>query len=114
MLDSSAWRGINITQVTLKFTGHVRSQMKTGQLDFSFEGSTLRELLGTFFAEHDVRDLLLDDRDQLKPYARFVVEGRFSDFVGGLDARVVSGNMVTMINPYFVMWLPRLHAVTFF
>ncbi|MGE5262442.1 MAG: hypothetical protein ACM3S0_03605 [Acidobacteriota bacterium] len=92
-----------MTQVTLKFTGHVRSRMKSGQMDFSFEGTTLRELLRTFFPQHDVQDLLVDERDQLKPYARIVVEGRFSEFVGGLDAPITSGNMVTLINPYFVM-----------
>ncbi len=91
------------TNVTLKFTGHVRSRLKTGQMEYAFEGATLRDLVATFFSEYDVRDLLLDEQDQLKPYARFVVAGRFSELVGGMDARIASGDMVTMINPFFVM-----------
>ncbi len=91
------------TNVTLKFTGHVRSRLKTGEMEYAFEGRTLRDLATSFFSEYDVRDLLLNEQDQLKPYARFVIAGRFSELVGGLDARVTSGDMVTMINPYFVM-----------
>ena len=92
-----------MTQVTLNFTGHVRSRMRTGKMAFAFRGSTLGELLKAFFEQYDVRELLLDEQDKPKPYARLVVNGRFSEFVGGLGALIQPEDTITLINPFFVM-----------
>jgi len=57
-----------VTQVKLKFTGDVRSRMRADRMDFAFEGSTLGELLEALFAVHNLRDLILDETGNIKPW----------------------------------------------
>ncbi len=92
-----------MTKVTLKFTGNVHTRMDAYQMDFSFEGTRLRELLDALFAQHNnVRDLLLDESGNLKPYARVLVNGRFSELLQGLDTPVCDGDTIVLIHPYAV------------
>ena len=90
-------------QVTLKFTGDIWARMKTFRIDFAFEGTTLRDLLHALFKEYDLRDLVLDAQDQIKPYSRVVVDGRFSENVGDWDAPVQDNGEVVLIRPFLVM-----------
>ena len=48
-----------MTTVDVRCTGHVRTEIGHKQLDFAFEGDTLRAFLESFFAEYDVADLLI-------------------------------------------------------
>ncbi len=91
-----------MANVTLKFTGNVHTRVGAYQMDFSFEGTRLRELLNAVFARHNLRDLLLDESGNLKPYARVLVNGRFSELLQGLDTPVRDGDTVVLIHPYAV------------
>lgn len=92
-----------MTQVTLKFTGDVWSRMKTFHMTFAFEGKTLREMLKALFQQYNVRDLVLDENDRIIPWSRIIVNGRFSEFAGDLNAPLHTGDEVTLIHPFFVM-----------
>ncbi len=70
-----------MTEVTLKFTGHVWSRMKTHRMNFAFEGTTLGELLKALFKQYNLQDLVLDANDRIIPWSRVIVNGRFSEFV---------------------------------
>ncbi len=91
-----------MSDVTLKFTGHVRSRMGMDRMPFSFEGSTLGELLEALFVQHDLRDLLLDEADNVIPYSRIAVNGRFSYLIGDMDAPIKDNDLVVLIRPYAV------------
>ncbi len=91
-----------MANVTLKFTGNIHARVGAYQMDFSFEGNRLRELLDAVTARHAVRDLLLDASGNIKPYARVLVNGRFSELLQGLDTPVRDGDTVVLIHPYAV------------
>lgn len=88
--------------VTLKFTGNVYREMGTFGMNFTFQGNRARDLLEAFFDQHDLRKLLMNGDGELKPYARLLVNGRFSETIGGLDAPVQDGDTVVLIHPYAV------------
>ncbi len=91
-----------MANVTLKFTGNVHTRMGAYQMDFSFEGNKLRELLDAVTVQHSLRDLLLDASGNIKPYARVLVNGRFAELLEGLDTPVRDGDTVVLIHPYAV------------
>jgi len=91
-----------VTQVKLKFTGDVRSRMKADRMDFAFEGNTLGELLEALFATHNLRDLILNETGNIKPWARVAVNGRFSYTVGDMSAPIQEGDLVALLHPYVV------------
>lgn len=94
--------GGDLTKVTLKFTGDVRTRMGVNRMEFSFEGSRLEDLLESLFAHHDLRDLILDEDGHVLPYTRVAVNGRFSYLIGDLDASIQEGDLVVLMKPYVV------------
>ncbi|MFP4591089.1 MAG: MoaD/ThiS family protein [Halobacteriales archaeon] len=114
------------TTVTLRCTGHVRDAVGTPRLEFTFDGSTLRDLLDAFFEAYDVRDLLIASEgatdaahpwaptpselpgtwrsnpagDRTRPYARVLVNGRFNEHLDGLDTRLRDGDRVALMYPF--------------
>ncbi len=91
-----------MTNVTLKFTGNVHARIGAFRMDFSFEGTKLRDLVNDVVARYDVRDLLLDESGDIKPYARVLVNGRFTEVLEGMDTPVHSGDTIVLIHPYAV------------
>ncbi len=92
----------DLTQVTLKFTGHVRSRMGCDRMEFSFTGHTLGALLNDLFAHYDLRDLILNEEGEVRPWARVAVNGRFSYLIGDMDAAIHDGDLVVLIHQYAV------------
>jgi molybdopterin converting factor small subunit len=113
------------TTVEVRCTGHVRTAIGESNLSFAFEGETLREFLEAFFAEYDVRDLLIAETDadattsgwadppedppgtweknpegeQTRTYARVAVNGTFNEHLAGLDTRLRDGDRVGLMYP---------------
>jgi len=114
------------TTVTVKCTGHVRTEVGEPRLDFSFEGETLREFLDAFFAAYDVADMLIAETEaeattrgwapvdedlpgtwnanpegeQTRAYARVLVNGRFNESLDGLDTTLADGDRVALVYPF--------------
>ena len=114
------------TTVQVRCTGHVRSKVGTGRLEYRFEGQTLREFLDAFFAEYDVREMLIADTEdeattrgwapqldelpgkyaknsegeQTRRYARVVVNGTFNEHLDGLDTELTDGDRVALVYPF--------------
>ncbi len=112
--------------MNVRCTGHVRSAVGAPRLSFSFVGDTLREFLEAFFAEYDVRDLLIAETEadatahgwakppaelpgtwaknpegeQTRAYARVCVNGRFNEHLGGFDTRLSDGDRVALLYPF--------------
>jgi molybdopterin synthase sulfur carrier subunit len=94
--------GGNLTQVTLKFTGHVRRRMGRDRMEFVFCGHTLGALLSALFAHYDLQDLILNEEGEVRPWARVAVNGRFSYLIGDMDTSIHDGDLVTLIYQYAV------------
>ena len=77
-------------------------RMGVDRVDFTFEGNTLGELLEAVFAEYDLRDLILDEGGNVKPWARVAVNGRFSYTIGDMNATIQEGDLVALLHPYVV------------
>ena len=118
--------GDETTTVQVRCTGHVRREVSTTDLEFTFEGETLREFLAAFFEEYDVADLLIAETEadatahgwaptvedppgtwrknpegeQTRAYARVVVNGRFNEHLDGLDTRLADGDRVSLMHPF--------------
>ena len=114
------------TTVEVKATGHVRRELGWARREFTFRGTTLREFLDAFFAEYDVRDLLIAETEgeatargwarapaelpgtwrknpegeQSRVYARICINGRFNEHLGGFDAELHDGDRVALIYPF--------------
>ncbi len=90
-----------MTHITLKFIGEFWGRVGFGHADFEFDGNTVREFLPAVTQAYNVGDLLLNqDGVSTKPYSRLVVNGRFFELVGGLDAAIRNGDVVTLMRPY--------------
>ncbi|MFB6081396.1 MAG: MoaD/ThiS family protein [Halanaeroarchaeum sp.] len=114
------------TTVELRMTGHVRRRTGIGKTEYTFEGSTLRDLLTAVFEEFDVQDLIIAESeadattdgwaptpeslpgvwkknppgDQTRRYARVLVNGRFNEHLDGLDTTIEDGDRVGLLYPF--------------
>jgi len=114
------------TTVEVRCTGHVRDAVGEGGLEYTFEGTTLRELLDAFFEEYDVKDLLIAETEdeattdgwadppeelpgtwrknpegeQTRRYARVAIDGTFNEHLDGLDTELSDGDRVSLMYPF--------------
>lgn len=89
-----------MTRVSLQFIGEFWGRVGFGHTDFEFEGSTVRDFLPAVINAYNVADLLLADETTIRPTSRLVVNGRFHYLVGGLEAPIRDGDVVTLIRPW--------------
>ncbi|MFB6255234.1 MAG: MoaD/ThiS family protein [Haloplanus sp.] len=115
------------TTVHLHATGHIRDAMKQPHRKFTFEGSTLRDLMEAFLDERpDLAEMLIAETEaeattagwadppenlpgtwhknpegeQTKPYARVLVNGKFNELLDGFDTRIEDGDRVSFVYPF--------------
>jgi len=89
----------NTTHVTLKFASFFRRRVNLSQIDFSFEGNTLRHFVEALLQKYDVGDLLLEDGD-IRTNVRVVINGRYWNLLGGWEAPIPEGANVTLLESY--------------
>lgn len=114
------------TTVEVRCTGHVRDAVGSHNLEYTFEGTTLRAFLEAFFAEYDVEEMLIAETeaeathsgwapapdelpgtwrknpegDQTRPYARVTINGRFNEHYEGFETELTDGDRVALIYPF--------------
>jgi len=114
------------TTVTVKCTGHVRTEVGQSELSYSFEGDTLWDFLDAFCDSHDVEDMLVAETEeeattdgwatvpdelpgtweknpegeQTRAYARVVVNGTFNEHLDGFDTKLEDGDRVALMYPF--------------
>ena len=120
-------RSTTETTVDVRATGHVRDALGAAQLSYTFEGDTLREFVEAFFAEYDVRDLVIaeteadsttrgwapidaadvpghlrknPDGEQTRAYARILINGQFNENLDGFDTKLKDGDRVALVYPF--------------
>jgi molybdopterin converting factor small subunit len=115
-----------VTTVDVRCTGHVRTKIGEHSLEYSFEGSTLREFLDAFFEEYDVADMLIAETEadattkgwaptdgelpgaweknpegeQTRAFARVAINGQFNEHLDGLDTELGDGDRVALMYPF--------------
>lgn len=114
------------TTVEVRCTGHIRRAVENHRFEFTFTGTCLREFLDAFFAEYDVKDLLIAETEdeattdgwanlpedlpgtwkknaegeQTRTYARVAVNGQFNEHLDGLDTELRDGDRVALMYPF--------------
>jgi molybdopterin converting factor small subunit len=115
------------TTVTVRCTGHVRTRIRVGRLEYTSEGDTLGAFLAAFFEDHDVKEMLIAETEeeamtdgwapefgelpgenyvknpegeQSRRFARVLVNGIFNEHIDGLDIRLGDEDRVTLIYPF--------------
>lgn len=115
------------TTLTVRCTGHVRTEIGVGRMECTFEGDTLREFLAAFFEEYDVEEMLIAETEeeamtdgwapefgelpgenyaknpegeQSRRYARVLVNGIFNEHRDGLDTTLENDDRVTLVYPF--------------
>ncbi|MFB6125304.1 MAG: MoaD/ThiS family protein [Halanaeroarchaeum sp.] len=125
-IASDAPDGDTQTTVELRCSGHVRSAVGFAKTEYTFSGTTLRDLLSAFFAEYDVQDLIIAETEadastggwaptpeslpgtwkknppgeQTRRYARVLVNGTFNEHLAGLDTDLEDGDRVALLYPF--------------
>ncbi|MDS0477496.1 pterin cluster protein [Natrinema sp. 1APR25-10V2] len=114
------------TTVTVRCTGHVRDAVGTHELEFTFEGTTLRAFLEDFFDEYELEGMLIAETEadathsgwapvpddlpgtwrknpegeQTRPYARVCINGRFNEHLEGFETTLTGDDRVALIYPF--------------
>lgn len=112
--------------VTIVCTGHVYDAVGELRFQYAFEGTRLRDLLAALFEEYDLEEMLIAETEaeathsgwaptpevlpgtwkknpegeQTRKYARILVNGRFNEHLGGLDAELHDGDRVALVYPF--------------
>jgi molybdopterin converting factor small subunit len=117
----------DVTTVHVRCTGHVRATVGAADLEYEFEGTTLRAFLAAFFEKYDVRDMLIAETEaeattrgwapdgvssatargvknpegeQTRRYARVTIDGVFNEHLDGLDTTLTDGDRVGLLYPF--------------
>ena len=114
------------TTVDVRCTGHVRTAIGEHEMEFTFEGGTLRAFLDAFFETYDVEDLVIAETEadatahgwaptdgdppgtwkknpvgeQTRAFARIAINGTFNEHLDGLDTELETGDRVALVYPF--------------
>ncbi|MUW15011.1 pterin cluster protein [Halorubrum sp. CBA1125] len=115
------------TTVTVRCTGHVRTELGEYQFEYAFEGDTLRAFLEDLFETYpELQDMLIAETEadaahsgwaptpeelpgtwtknpvgeQTTAYARILVNGRFNENQRGFDTALEDGDRVALVYPF--------------
>jgi molybdopterin converting factor small subunit len=115
------------TTVTVRCTGHVRTELDVYEFEFTFEGDTLRAFLDELFEEYpQLQEMLIAETEdeathsgwapapeelpgtwiknpvgeQTTTYARILVNGHFNENENGFDTKLEEGDRVALVYPF--------------
>ena len=115
------------TTVTVRCTGHVRTELGVYEFEYTFEGDTLRAFLDELFEEYpELQDMLIAETEadathsgwapapeelpgtwtknpvgeQTIAYARILVNGHFNENEKGFDTELEEGDRVALVYPF--------------
>ncbi len=115
------------TTVTVRCTGHVRTELDVYEFEYTFEGDTLRAFLDELFEEYpQLQDMLIAESEsdathsgwaptpeelpgtwsknpvgeQTIAYARILVNGHFNENENGFDTELEEGDRVALVYPF--------------
>ena len=125
--QTTAEETVGETTVTVRCTGHVRTELGEYEFEYTFTGDTLREFLDELFAEYpELQDMLIAETEadathsgwaptpeelpgtwtknpvgeQTIAYARILVNGHFNENEQGFDTALEDGDRVALVYPF--------------
>jgi len=125
--SASASETTTETTVTVRCTGHVRTELGKYEFEYTFEGDTLREFLDELFVEYpELQEMLIAESEeesthsgwaptpeelpgtwtknpvgeQTIAYARILVNGHFNENEKGFDTELEEGDRVALVYPF--------------
>ena len=91
---------VNMVNVIVKFMGIPRQRTGLGRTEFKSSREKLMDVLKELVEVYKIADIILTEKDEVRPYARVLVNGRSFQFIGGLEARVNEGDTIALIYPW--------------
>jgi len=115
------------TTVTVRCTGHVRTELGVYEFEYTFAGDTLRAFLDELFEEYpELQEMLIAETEadathsgwapapeelpgtwtknpvgeQTVAYARILVNGHFNENENGFDTVLEEGDRVALVYPF--------------
>ena len=115
------------TTVTVRCTGHVRTELGEYEFEYTFAGDTLREFLDELFEDYpELQEMLIAEKEadathsgwaptpeelpgtwtknpvgeQTIAYARILVNGHFNENENGFDTKLEEGDRVALVYPF--------------
>ena len=89
-----------MVNVTVKFMSIARLRAGTASAQYSSVHDRLGDVLKEVVNEYKIADIILNERSEVRAWARVLVNGRSQEFVGGLDAELHDGDRIALIYPY--------------
>jgi molybdopterin converting factor small subunit len=89
-----------VVNVTVRFMSIARLRAGTAGAQFSSLHSSLGEVLKEIVDKYKITDIILNEKLEVRAWARVLVNGRSQEFVGGLDAELHDGDRIVLVYPY--------------
>ena len=89
-----------MVRIIVKFMSIARQRAGTGRIEIVVPVPRLRVVLGEIAEKFSIRDIILTETGEVKPWARVLVNGRSQEFVGGLDLELREGDTLALVYPY--------------
>lgn len=89
-----------MVKVTVKFMSIARQRAGTGSVEFLSSKERLGDVLKEIVDRYGMADIILDKGEDVRPWARVLVNGRSHQFLGGLDVDLHDGDRIALIYPY--------------
>jgi molybdopterin converting factor small subunit len=86
--------------VTVKFMSIARQRAGTATAEFSSPHVRLEDLLKEIVSKYKIEDIVLNEKGEVRAWARVLVNGRSHQFVGGLNAELHDRDRIALIYPY--------------
>lgn len=75
----------------------VRQRAGVSEAEFSSERETLKDVVREICEKYGVADLILTPDEQVRPWARVMVNGRSHEFAGGMNAKLSDGDRIALV-----------------
>jgi len=86
--------------VTVKFLSIARQRAGTSESEHISSERKLGVVLKEIVEAYHISDIILTESDEVKPWARVLVNGRAQEFAGGLGVELHDGDRLALIYPY--------------
>ncbi|MFD1570867.1 MoaD/ThiS family protein [Halorubrum laminariae] len=123
----AAPEAVSETTVTVRCTGHVRTELGRSEFEYTFAGDTLRAFLDDLFDDYpELQDMLIAETEadathsgwaptpeelpgtwtknplgeQTIAFARILVNGQFNENENGFDTTLEDGDRVALVYPF--------------
>ena len=89
-----------MVRITVRFLSIARLRAGTATAELTLSGNILRDAILEIVEKYHIRDIILTDDFEVRPWARVLVNGRSQEFIGGLNLPLSDGDRLALVYPY--------------